>query len=270
MSDHRVDLPVRQSVPEYGQTSASRKLGSSWQQHLCAAAEEMRDAGHSLSDLQRSVESTWLLLHSVLLAALRSSLRFYPDVSREDLEDLAAVKACDLLARLEAGSWNPIGRHPSEVAAYIRSAARYGLQDMAGDHRRTQPVDREGDWDALRTCAGEGAAAPEAPDQTLMRKEFALALRKCSEHLAPRARRIWFLRVFLGLPTQDIASHPSVGVKPGYVDVLLLRVRQQIKACMDRRGLRSEEIPRGILPELWRAFQPLLEADGAEFEGTRP
>ena len=68
--------------------------------------------------------------------------------------------------------------------------------------------------------------------------------------------RIWFLRVFYGTSSKDIALHPKISLKVSHVDVLLQRSRQTIRKCMNRRGYEPRDMPPGTFVELWKSFRP--------------
>ena len=96
---------------------------------------------------------------------------------------------------------------------------------------------------------------PESPDVQAERKAYVTALQQCVQKLERRARLIWFLRVLCELRSQEIARHPTIRLKPSHVDVILHRVRREVRDCMARRGYAPEDMPTGTFVELWRAFR---------------
>ena len=57
------------------------------------------------------------------------------------------------------------------------------------------------------------------------------------------------------LPSKEIAVHPEVQLKPGHVDVILSRCRDQIRNCMGASGLEERELPPGTYAELWERLR---------------
>ena len=86
-------------------------------------------------------------------------------------------------------------------------------------------------------------------------KAYAEALKRCAETLENRARTIWLFRVFYEMSSKEISTHPEVRIKPGYVDVILQRVRDSLRECMRRKGHDTHQLPTGVFVELWRAFR---------------
>jgi len=201
-------------------------------------------------------EEAWLLLASSLLRYLRYHACGAADVEPEDLEDVARQKTLDLLGRVEAGQWEPWTRHPHEVAGYLSQTAHKGLVDVLRFRGRFQPMS------VLEPGGPEhGGDGPEAalvgaedPFALVEREEFVRALCECADRLDARTRRAWFLRVFCGMPSREIATHPDVSSRPlapAHVDVLLQRARIRIRERMRRKGFETREMPPGTFVELW-------------------
>jgi DNA-directed RNA polymerase specialized sigma24 family protein len=146
--------------------------------------------------------------------------------------------------------------------------ARNGLVDLLREQgRRVEPAD-EGrpEWDVTAEGRRRQVSMLDAPDNLAERREFASALRCCAEGLNPRMRLVWIFRVFAGLSSKEIASHPEVHLKASHVDVLLQRSRDAIRACMSQKGHDPSEIPPGTFIELWKAFR-LEEVRAPEMRG---
>lgn len=206
---------------------------------------------------EETLGDVWILLFSTISAYIRIHAARLGRVSREEIEDIAADKSLDLLNRIDRDEWNPASRTTAEIEGYISMVARNGLIDRRrAERRRVEPKDqRRDEWDVREEESVELARTAESPDLLVERREYADALRDCAERLNRRGRLIWFFRVFAGMSTKQISAHPEVLLKPGHVDVLLQRVRQTVRKCMEQKGHDSREIPPGTFTELWAAFR---------------
>jgi len=279
----------------------SKEDGPRWAARLAALCQELRQAAE---DPQRSAneaarnahwEEAWVLLSAGLGRYLRLHAARLGRVSTEDLEDLAAAKSLDLVGRAVSGAWDTTGRSAGEVAAFLSTVARNEVIDWRRRMDRFVPL-----WDGPSEEAGHGeeaqemprsvlsaatgAADDQAPDLLVEQREFASALVECAGALESRSRNVWFLRTFLGMRSREIAAHPSVGARPGHVDVLFSRSRRSIIECMKRKGHSVDTMPPGIFLEIWSRFREagrvqqlgpgLAEADGAvvdaEGSGDKP
>lgn len=197
----------------------------------------------------------WTLLGLALLKALRRQARFDRRFSPEDLEDLASSKTMELMIRLENNLWDPCDWEGRRLSGLLKATARNGLIDLsrrAERKRRQEPVKNEEEdeipdpeWLTDLTRASD----------PVEQQEFAEALAKCALALPEKSRRVWFLRVFYGMPTKAIAAHPGVQLREGHVDVLLQRARQTIGANMIERGFHPRTMPSGTFVVLWERLQ---------------
>jgi RNA polymerase sigma factor (sigma-70 family) len=189
----------------------------------------------------------WCLLHAALFASLRAQAGRIAPVSPEDLEDLASAKSSELMARAEAGVWDPIPHPPHEVAGFIRSVARNGLVDLARRRARECPPPEDEDmWDMA--IADKLPHAP-GPEDWACAREFVNALEKCVRALTPRARDVWFLRACLERPSREIGT--VMRLSPANVDVIVMRARQALSECMTARGHQASEMRPGAFAALW-------------------
>jgi DNA-directed RNA polymerase specialized sigma24 family protein len=85
--------------------------------------------------------------------------------------------------------------------------------------------------------------------------EFVRAFEACAKKLTSRDRTVWFFRVFYEMPSRQIAAHPEVDVSIQNVDVILLRCRRKIRACMHAKGHDSSDLPPGTFEALWKVFR---------------
>jgi len=226
-------------------------------------ASALRDAVPALrrargAARERARAWAWRLLHAALFSALRIQAGRIAPVSQEDLEDLASAKALELLARAEAGSWDPEPHPPHEVAGFVRRVARNGLVDLARRRsRECPPPEDEELWDM--TIASRMPAA-DGPEDWASAREFATALEGCVRDLAPRARQVWFLRACLERPSREIAT--LAGVSAANVDVIVMRARSALAACMAGKGHASHEVRPGAFALLWSQWQSEQGAEG--------
>jgi len=233
----------------------ARARGPQWPPRLVEILHSLRLAGDDRARADASGEA-WTLINSVLFMYLRVQACRLSGISREDIEDLAAEKSLDLVSRAESGTWDVSGRSPGEIAAYMAAVARNGLLSLLQGREREEALPRE----ATLLAGGSGDRVhlqyvPESPDVQAERKAYVTALRQCVQKLERRARLIWFLRVLCELRSQEIARHPTIRLKPSHVDVILHRVRREVRDCMARRGYAPEDMPTGTFVELWRAFR---------------
>jgi RNA polymerase sigma factor (sigma-70 family) len=230
-----------------------------WAHALRDGVAALRSARGSAREAPRA--RLWRLLHASLFASLRSQAGRIAPVSQEDLEDLASVKSSELMARAEAGVWDPVPHPPHEVAGFIRNVARNGLVDLARRRaRECPPPEDEEMWDMA--IADRLPQAP-GPEDWACAREFVVALEHCVHGLTPRAREVWFLRACLERPSREIAA--LTGVTVANVDVIVMRARQALGECMSARGHQSTEVRPGAFAALW-SESPLRAAWAAEGE----
>ncbi len=199
----------------------------------------------------------WQILNAAILLYLRFHSAQLGKASREDLEDLAAEKSLDLLRRIESGRVDFSNPSPAQITSFISKVARNGLLDLLRESGRwVEPREEDqSEWDIGGTTGEDPQSALEPPSLRLERREFAAALRMCAERLDRRSRLAWFFRVFYGMSSKDIAVHPEIGLRVSHVDVLLLRARRMIRACMHRRGYEPHDMPLGTFVELWKTWR---------------
>ena len=215
------------------------------------------------TEVEHARGQLWLILNSVIFRSANYHASRYGGVPREELEDLAAQKALDLLARLQSGDLDLTDREPPQLLAYLSSVAEHGLMDLFRQRGRSaQPIDEGAPEGPGVTVANPAAANPE---HRIESKTYAKALRSCAEKLEKRARTIWIFRVLYEMSSNEISSHPEVRLKPGYIDVILQRARDTLRECMRRQGHDTRQIPTGVAVELWRAFR--LDESGTSATG---
>jgi RNA polymerase sigma-70 factor (ECF subfamily) len=228
-----------------------------WPARIVETVAELREARAAARATARG--ALWPLVHAALFASLRAQAGRVAGVRPEDLEDMASQKALELLVRAEDGAWDPRGRADHEVAGYLAKVARHALVDFARLRGRAAPgFDDEEAW---AVAIAEHASEPARPEDLLVAREFARALRECSEGLDPRARSAWFRRVFLERPSREIAVR--LGVSAAHVDVIVQRARGALRACMLGKGHPDAGLRPGAFVEIWSAMAGIDLVEGA-------
>jgi RNA polymerase sigma factor (sigma-70 family) len=205
----------------------------------------------------------WLLLSAVLARFARSQVRTLGPLSREDLEDLVATKALDLMHRIESGSLVLSREEDGDVSGFIARISRNAIID----HLRRERTRRGGNNDPAGSIdVTELAIDPvhdgDAPSNRVELEELTRALEKCVENLAPRARRIWILRTFFELSSREIAEHPDIQLTPANVDVIVSRTRTALRACLKQGGFDASHLAVAGMARLWDRFVRVGREDG--------
>jgi RNA polymerase sigma factor (sigma-70 family) len=182
-------------------------------------------------------------------------------VSEEDREDIAAQKSLELLGQIDSTRWQPNSLDREAIQGYLSTVARNGLVDRLRERGRqgvmAAPEEAEGSF------PDRDGARQIAPDAPVACEEFAGALRECLDRLRPRAKRVWFLRVFFELASKEIAAHPEVRIRTTHVDVELARARASIRSCMQQKGFQSQDLPAGTFATLWESLRLFGKVGGA-------
>ncbi len=210
---------------------------------------------HSAGDESESARSrVWLLLNSVLQQRIRAESRRTGPIGPEDLEDLAAEKALDLMNKLDAKEWDLAGSTRENVIGFVSTVARNGLIDVLRRKSR-RPAQSDADVEALGGGRARGGMPPTAPpDPVARRSEFVEAIVHCAGELNPDHRKVWLFRVFLDMPSKHIANHPALDLRSSHVDVILQRRRKRVRDCMRAAGFEAADLPPGTFTAMWRAF----------------
>lgn len=234
--DLQIKLPARDS----SRAPDSTAVHPQWPVRLREWAREFQ-----VTRAQAVRGHLWQTLHAAMLLYLRIHGTRLGRLDREDLEDVAAEKALDLLRKIEAGQVDFTHPTPGEITSYISRAARNALIDS--QRARARLVDRPQAGESERSVV-------DPPNLRVERREFIEALRDCFAALQPRTQRIWFLRVIYRMQSRDIALHPDVGLTVNHVDVIAKRAREAIRRCMRASRFESRDMPTGTFAALWRAF----------------
>lgn len=200
---------------------------------------------------KQDLEEMWLLIQGALMMYLRRQQGPGARLDPVELEDIASAKSLELLQRFLSGQWDPTSHHPSQLCAFIATLARNGLIDHGRLRaRQARPRDPQDLLEFPQDTASSGS-----PASAVECRRFVEALTDCADRLSPRARRIWFFRVFYDMPSKQIAGHPDVGMAASAVDVMLARCRRKLSDCMKRKGYDTAEAPVGAFTVLWNGLR---------------
>ncbi len=147
------------------------------------------------------------------------ALRLAPEPARAD--DIAQEAFVVAFAKLETLDLSRDLR--PWLAALVRNLCRQAWDDAVRTNRLRSEALRE----HLETLAEQPSPLYDEPAKE--------ALRKCLEKLPDRSRTILNLHYTAGLRSDDIAQRVSTTALA--VRRAMVRIRQQLKACIDRSGL---------------------------------
>jgi RNA polymerase sigma-70 factor (ECF subfamily) len=122
------------------------------------------------------------------------------------------------------------------------------LRNRIIDHLRQAPrtvtlsslVDEGEDWqdklDALFTERGHWRDAPRpvawpSPEESMQSRQFWMVFETCLDHLPPATGRVFMMREFLGLESDEICRELSITTSNCHV--ILHRARMKLRTCMD-------------------------------------
>ena len=227
-----------------GASSRTCPARARWPERILELAARSNRSGGA-DGRERSVSEIWLLLNAALAKYVRLHAGRMGSLPVEDVREIVAEKALELMQKLGDGRWNPLRSTPAQLCTLISTVARNGTIDRL---RNAGPA-RLAELDAAPP-----RVSLETGETALERRRFAVALRECVRQLSPKARFAWFLRVFHEAPTKLIARHPRVTMSAGGVDVMLARARARVKRCMARKDHAPRELPPGTFATLWELF----------------
>jgi RNA polymerase sigma factor (sigma-70 family) len=260
-----VDIPaihlctaMTQRTDTYARSFSERE--AAWPGRLIELASEfIRSTGLRQESARTQL---WLLLNTVIFYRIRREAKHVGKVTLEDIQDLSSEKSLELMKRLEDGRWRVDATAPEKAISFIATVARNSVIDL---QRRNKPGAPLYEAEEAMDISPPHKQPHMQPDSLPEQREFVSAIVDCAAVLKDMHRRIWLFRVLLEMSTQDIARHPDVGLETGYIDVILKRSRDSVKACMEKKGFETSHLPPGVFSGLWRAFQ--LDTMTAKEEG---
>jgi RNA polymerase sigma-70 factor (ECF subfamily) len=98
----------------------------------------------------------------------------------------------------------------------------------------------EGDFDSMFNDAGHFIESPRDwgnPERTLEQKRFYEVLEICLSGLSPNLGRIFLMREFLGLETEEICKDLKISSTNCWV--MLYRARMGLRACLEKRWFQG-------------------------------
>lgn len=115
---------------------------------------------------------------------------------------------------------------PAECGRMLNTLVRNAARNKRRRHHLARP------HDADETALAALEDAHPSPDRMLELAEEQLRLRGCVASLGERQQRVVTLRLLEEQPGEDVAE--LLGLSRNHVAVLLMRARQQLRACMLR------------------------------------
>jgi RNA polymerase sigma-70 factor (ECF subfamily) len=120
----------------------------------------------------------------------------------------------------------------------LRAATRERQIDCAADQSEDEAID------ALFAADGHTREQPLAwgnPDVALEQKDFFRVLEVCLEKLPAQAARLFMMREWLELDTEEICK--ELAVTPANVWVILYRARMRLRECLDLNWFGKHAAP---------------------------
>lgn len=128
----------------------------------------------------------------------------------------------------------------SSLRTYTTGILKYKIIDALRSTRRERPLETGHDQseadlvDALFGANGHTIDTPRNwgdPDQTLEQKDFFRVLEICLERLPEKTARIFMMREWLELETEEICK--ELGISTSNAWVMLYRARLRLRECLD-------------------------------------
>lgn len=145
-----------------------------------------------------------------------------------------------LLAVLE-GRTEFAGR--SQLKTWVVGILKHKIIDTLRLRRREAPLDVDPDdrmEDDLFKADGHYETPPSdwpTPDEAVSRNQFFEILQVCIDQLPPPQARIFMLREWMEMTTQEICK--ELTVTPTNAGVLLHRARMRLRECLEFKWVRS-------------------------------
>jgi DNA-directed RNA polymerase specialized sigma24 family protein len=224
-----------------------------WPGRLRALAAQWR-AAEDGTRREAILAEFWRLLNLALHRHVRAQARRFGGLSSEDVVDIAADKAVDLLGSLEAGRWDPAAEGDERMAAFLAVVARNGVVDRLrrlGREQSAPDVREGGRAGGIGPHGRTHADADDVVGAAIDGGRYARALVECARLLTARARLAWVLHIFGGMTSAQIAGHPEVRTSVGGVSLMLHRCRHRLRRCLASKGFEPERMPAGTFIALW-------------------
>lgn len=128
----------------------------------------------------------------------------------------------------------------STLRTYVTAIMKHKIIDVMRASKRTRQIDVYDDQceadaiDALFAADGHTRERPRDwgnPDATLEQKDFFRVMEMCLEKLPPKTARVFMMREWLELDTEEICK--ELGLTSTNVWVILYRARVRLRECLD-------------------------------------
>lgn len=128
----------------------------------------------------------------------------------------------------------------SSLRTYVTGILKYKIIDAlrsSAREGRIEPVDGQSDADVIDALFMENGHTVETPRQwsdphaTLEQKDFFRILEICLARLPAKSARIFMMREWLELGTDEICK--ELAISPANAWVMLYRARLQLRECLD-------------------------------------
>lgn len=128
----------------------------------------------------------------------------------------------------------------SSLRTYVTAIMKHKIIDVLRAAKRTRQIETYDDQteadaiDALFAADGHARERPRDwgnPDATLEQKDFFRVMEICLEKLPPKTARVFMMREWLELDTEEICK--EVGLSTSNAWVILYRARVRLRECLD-------------------------------------
>ncbi len=118
----------------------------------------------------------------------------------------------------------------------IPVSSLFNDDDEEGDKRIETLFDTKGFW-----LASERPVAWGNPEQSMNDKHFWRVFETCLEHLPPKQARVFMMREFIELDSEEICK--SLGLSVSNLHVILHRARLKLRECLENNWFVEGECP---------------------------
>lgn len=185
-----------------------------------------------------STPELWLQLHGDVLyrygLARVGDSGVAEDLVQETL--LAALKAkANYQGQASEQTWL-IGILKHKIIDYFRKAARdkvleYDEHLLVND--QDEFFDQHGHWQVDFSTWSK-------PDKSMEQEQFITILQECINRLSPKMAKLFVLREFDGMNSEEICELMSISTLNNFW-VMLSRVRMQLRGCLDINWINTEK-----------------------------
>ena len=179
------------------------------------------------------------------LAQLRPQLlRFARLQLRDEAAAEDAVQEALLAALSTGGGFAGRAALKTWLIAILRHKIVDHIRRQAREPNRQAPADEDGggeDFDALFVADGHWSEPPRDwgdPERTLQNRRFHDVFEACMEVLPAQTARVFMMREFLGLETEEICKELAITASNCWV--VLYRARMRLRECLQKNWFGGE------------------------------